>query len=396
MLATTSPASLRPPRRLLVVKFAEIGDALLITPALQALRAGLPDTTIDALTTSGGAAVLRRSSLCDDVRVFDKHRFDTPRQLMQPQNIAAAARLAWQLRTAGYDTVLLFHHLSTRFGALKYAMFCLATGARQRLGLDNGRGWFLTHAVQDQGYGARHESDYALSVARLLVPDAPRRAPVFPIAAEEHERAAHLLASADAQAGPLIALHPGSGGYAPARRWPVARWAVVADTLIERGAVLVLVGGAEEADLRRSMLAQMRHAGRVLDLGGRTSLDELAAVLARCTLFVGNDGGIMHLAATTGVPVVAPYGPTSPRSWGPWSAEPWQCTHSYPNGVDALRAGPHLTLKAALSCSPCIYRGTGLGTPAGCPDRTCLDRIGVGQVLDSIETVLAERGGRSA
>lgn len=390
MLATISPA-LRAPRRLLVVKFAEIGDALLITPALGALRAGLPGTTIDALTTGGGAAVLKRSGLCDDVRVFDKHRFDTPRQVLQPRNIAGAARLGWQLRSAGYDTVLLFHHLSTQFGALKYAAFCLATGASQRLGLDNGRGWFLTHAVRDGGYGARHESDYALSVARLLVPNAGRSAPVFPLTADEHDRAAHLLATLREHNGPLVALHPGSGGYAPARRWPVARYATVADVLIERGAAVVLVGGKEEARLRRSLLAQMRHARHVLDLGGRTSLGELAAVLGRCTLFVGNDGGIMHLAATAGVRVVAPYGPTDPHSWGAWSEQPWQRTGSYANGVDVWRAHPHITLKAALACSPCIYRGTGLGTPAGCPDRTCLHRISVEQVLDCIEMAWADR-----
>ena len=280
--------------------------------------------------------------------------------------------------------MLLFHHLSTAFGALKYAAFCGATAAPQRLGLDNGRGFFLTHTVRDEGYGARHEMDYALSVARLLVPDAPRPAPVFPVSGDEHRRATQLLGSIDTANGPVIALHPGSGGYAPVRRWPVARYATLADTLIERGATIVLVGGEEETDLRRSLLAQMRHAQRVLDIGGRTSLGELVAVLGRCTLFVGNDGGIMHLAATAGVPVVAPYGPTDPHSWGPWSTQPWHTVHRYANGIEVLRAGPHTTLKAALACSPCIYRGTSLGSPAGCPDRTCLDRISVAQMLDCI------------
>ena len=91
-LTTTAPTPLQTPRRLLVVKFAEIGDALTITPALGALRTGLPETRIDALTTGGGAAVLKRSGLCDNVIVFDKHRFDTPRQMLKPTNVAAALR----------------------------------------------------------------------------------------------------------------------------------------------------------------------------------------------------------------------------------------------------------------------------------------------------------------
>ncbi len=378
----------RTPQRLLVVKFAEIGDALVITPALQALRTALPDTRIDVLTTGGGAAVLKRSGLCNNVLVFDKHRFDTPRQMLQPHNILAALRLAKQLYTTHYDTVLLFHHLSTRFGALKYAAFCAATAAPQRLGLDNGRGWFLTHAIRDEGYGARHEMDYALMIARLLVPDARRPAPIFPVSEVEHARALQLLEGVMGN-GPLIALHPGSGGYAPVRRWPVARYATLADTMIERGATIVLVGGKEEAGLRRSLLTQMHYASKVLDLGGSTTLGELVAVLGQCGLFVGNDGGIMHLAATAGIPVVAPFGPTDPHTWGPWSMEQWETSQRYPNGVEVLRAGHHITLKAALACSPCIYRGTGLGTPAGCPDRTCLDRITVEQMIDGVQEQIA-------
>src|SRR3712207_384109 len=75
------------PQRVLVVKLAEIGDALLITPALRALRHGLPDARIDVLTTGGGAAVLRASGLCDAIIVFDKHRFDTLAGVLQPANL---------------------------------------------------------------------------------------------------------------------------------------------------------------------------------------------------------------------------------------------------------------------------------------------------------------------
>jgi heptosyltransferase-2 len=208
------------------------------------------------------------------------------------------------------------------------------------------------------------------------------------LGASDEARADEVLSGLAERQGPLIALHPGSGGYAPARRWPAARFAALADALIADGARIILVGGAEEKTLRARVLAQMRHAAEVLDLGGRTTLHELSAVLRRCDLFVGNDGGVMHLAATAGVPVVAPYGPTDPRAWGPWAPEPWHAVSVYPNGVEVLRSGPHTTLKAAIACSPCIYRGPNLGTPAGCPDRTCLQRISVAQVLETVRARL--------
>src|SRR3954454_23959904 len=129
------------PQRLLVVKLAEVGDALvMLLPALRALRQGLPTTQIDVLTTGGGAAVIRGSGFYDDLILFDKHRFDKPTQLLRPANIRHALQLGWDLRSRKYDAVMLLHHLSTRFGALKYAAFCYATGASRRLGLQNGRG----------------------------------------------------------------------------------------------------------------------------------------------------------------------------------------------------------------------------------------------------------------
>jgi ADP-heptose:LPS heptosyltransferase len=373
------------PQRLLVVKLAEVGDALvMLLPALRALRQGLPTTRIDVLTTSGGAAVIRGSGFYDDLILFDKHRFDRPAQLLRPTNIWHALQFGWDLRSRHYDAVMLLHHLSTRFGALKYAAFCYATGARRRLGLHNGRGGFLTEAVPDAGYGVRHELDYALQVAGLLVPTPERVGPVFVPSEDDWHTADRLLGPRQPDVLRTIALHPGSGGYAPARRWSATRFAALADALIEDGARIVLVGGAEERALRATVLAQMRHGARVLDLGGATTLRELVAVLARCDLFVGNDGGVMHLAATAGTPVVAPYGPTDPHAWGPWSPDLWRVDHAYPNGVEVLRSGPHTTLKAAIACSPCIYRGTSLGTPNSCPDRTCLERITVAQMLETI------------
>ncbi|HSH82686.1 MAG TPA: hypothetical protein VLA19_29490, partial [Herpetosiphonaceae bacterium] len=178
------------PERVLVVKLAEIGDALLITPALRALRRGLPGARLDVLTTAGGAAILRDSGLCDGVVVFDKHRFDRPTGVLRPANLRYAAGLGWTLRRGRYDAVVLFHHLSTRFGALKYALFCYAAGAPRRLGLDNGRGFFLTESVPDRGYGARHELDYALEVAGLLAPAPERVPPVFAIPDADRRRAA--------------------------------------------------------------------------------------------------------------------------------------------------------------------------------------------------------------
>lgn len=378
-----------PPQRILVVTLADLGDALLTTPALCALRAAFPTARIDVLTTPVGAAMLRHEPAIDQVIVFEKHRFDYPRQAFRWSNVAYVRRLWRELHAARYDTCVMLHHFSLWFGTLKYAALAYASGAPRRVGLDNGRGFFLTERVADQGFGARHQVEYWLDVVALLGAQRGDRSPRFPLPAEAQQRAARILGTND-PAQTLIALHPGTGAYAPARRWPPDRWGALADALIDDGATVVLVGGREEAALRQAALGAMRHRERVIDLGGQTSLEELAAVLADCTLFVGNDSGLGHLAASVGTPVVSVFGPTDPRAYGPYAAPGWEREQSLANGVDIFRAGPHTALKAAIACSPCIYRGHNLGTPHGCPDRTCLQRIGVEQVRSLIARRLRE------
>ncbi len=380
------------PQRILVVTLADLGDALLTTPALQELRRAHPLARVTVLTTPAGRAALERLTCYDELIVFDKRRFDDPRHLLRPANLRDALGL-WRRLRDRYDACVILHHLTTRFGALKYAALAAASGASRRYGLDNGRGWFLTDRVRDDGFGARHQAEYWLAVVRLLG-GAYDSQPPLPIFRTTHAAEARARALYEALGGrPTIAIHPGSGAFAPARRWPPPRWGALADALIEDGYTIVVIGGSEEADLRRSMLAAMTHADRVIDLGGRTTLPELAAVLRRCILMIGNDSGLTHLAGSVGTPVVGVFGPTDPRAWGPYGGDSWTVLESFPNGVELLQSGPHRALKAAIACSPCIYRGHRLGTPAGCPDRTCLQRIEVRQALVVVRRRLNELQG---
>jgi heptosyltransferase-2 len=375
------------------VTLADLGDTLLITPALQALRAAQPNARISLLTTPVGAAALRDLPLYDELMIFEKQRFNSPRELLRPTNLRAAWGLWRQLRRVRYDACVLLHHLTTWFGTLKYAALNAASGAPRRFGLDNGRGFFLTDPVADGGFGARHQAEYWLALIALLAPPAaaaPAPLPCVALPPAGDSAVSATFERIDPQR-PLIALHPGSGAFAPARRWPVTRFAALADALIDDGAQLVLVGGPEEAELRQRMLQGMRRAAAVIDLGGRTGLSDLAYVFAQCDLFVGNDSGLAHLAGAAGAPVVAIFGPTDPHAWGPYGGMSWEPLQQLSNGVEVLHSGRHRALKATIACSPCIYRGHRLGTPNGCPDRTCLLRIDVDQVLALVRQQLAEQ-----
>ena len=362
-------------RRILVVKLADLGDLLTATPALRALRLSFPDARLEALVTPGSRPLLEGSDLVDRLLPFDKFAFDRPSQAWRP--LPTAARLAARLRGGRYDTLVLLHHLTTAWGTAKYAALALASGAPVRAGLDNGRGWFLSHRARDDGFGARHEVDYWLEVVATLGAHHP--APRLELSAppEAERQAASRWTELGLDERPAAILHPGSGRFSLARRWPVERFAALGDRLAtEHGlAILALAGPAPgEAELAAELVASMGQPARVL--AGLPGPLALAAVLRRARLVVANDSGVAHIAAAVETPLVTVFGPTNHRAWGPYP----------PNSPRQV------VVREPLACSPCIHRGHSFGTPAGCPARTCLELVTVEQVLDAAGRVLREIG----
>ncbi len=340
--------------KILVVNLADIGDLVLTTPALGALREALPDAQIHVLTSHHAAPVLNDGTLVDMVITFDKLLFDRVTAMFrQWRGVLALGR---RLRGAHYDAVLFFHKLTTRAGAWKYAAIGFSTGARRRVGADNGRGWFLTERVPDPGFNEEHQADaWRRVVARFIGQELPKHPLWMSISAEERAWAAERL-----PAGPhYIAIHPGSGAYILARRWPPERWAALADELAKRGAQIVLVGGP--ADDALAVHDTMQAAA--LDFAGQTTLGQLAALLERCDSYYGTDSGVMHIATAVGTRVTAIFGPTNARTYGPYA--------------ESARV-----VALPLRCLPCAYVDRTVGARSGCAQRTCLRTLTVDDLLE--------------
>jgi heptosyltransferase-2 len=169
-------------------------------------------------------------------------------------------------------------------------------------------------------------------------------------------------------------LVPGSGAFSRARRWSPERFARVGATLLDRhGLAPVVLSGldTDEQVLAEKVAAQIGPIARIAPPA--PGPQALGALLRRCRLVVANDGGVMHVATAVGTPVVAIFGPTNERAWGPYPP------HS----------PRHQVVREALACAPCIHRGHDLGTPQGCPARTCLAILEVSDVLAAAERALA-------
>ena len=262
-----------PPRRILVVKLFALGDMLNITPALRALRARYPEARIDVLATRGGAVGLGRSPYVDDVFIFDKSLFDSVSGSLSPRALLVGLRFAIDLRRRRYDTLVLLHHLVTGWGTLKYLALALWSGAATRVGLDNGRGWFLTHRVRDRGFGAIDERRYWLAVVAALDTRSDDDRPHFTVT--EADRAAGRAPAGRAAGRRADRRHPpdewqlrarqtvAAGALRRRRRPPGARVGGAARTGRDRAGGDRAGSGAADRALPRSRRAHRSpHAGR--------------------------------------------------------------------------------------------------------------------------------------
>jgi len=366
------------PARILVVKLATLGDVLLATPALRALRATFPRARIGVLVPPASAAALRGLDSLDDVLVFDKYAFDRPSAALA--QLPRALGLAARLRAGRWDTLVLLHHLTTPFGIAKYAALSLGSGARRRIGLDNGRGrWFLTDGAPDAGFGCRHEVDYMLDVvgrlgARLPHPHPHAGPPRLELAIAPDDETWAAARWAELGDAPSVLLVPGSGAFSRARRWAPERFVEVGRTLAARHGLrpLVLAGlDPDEQALARHIATALGPTSGIVPPA--PSPQALGALIGRCRLMVANDSGPVHLASAVGTPVVAIFGPSNDRMWAP-----------YPTSDPR-----HQVVREQLACTPCIWRGHAYGTPQGCPARTCLAILEPARVLEAAERALA-------
>lgn len=343
--------------RFLLVQLADMGDLILTTPAIAALRAAHPDAHITLLVAERAVAVME-PGLVDEVIHFERRGFNSSLAMLRPVNL----RRLWSLRQHNINTVIFFHHFTLFTGLVKFALIALFAGAQHILGLQNGRAFFLTDSIPDEGFGVKHQAQYWLDLVALTGADnSPQRSRIG------FDRAPLPLAMTR---GKRIVIHPGGGAFSTARRWMPQRFAQVADALIDEfDAQIVLVG--TQQDNTAIVRQHMRHTP--VDLTDKTGLTGLADVLRSADLFIGSDSGVTHLAAAVRTPTVAIFGPGNHAAWSPWS----------PGGqVAIVRSNPE--------CSPCSYVAHSVGLRDGCPARTCLQMVTVEQVMTTARALLTD------
>lgn len=293
-------------RRILISRLRFIGDVVLTTPVIKALKRHYGEAELYYLAEEGPAAVLARNPYLEEVIAL-------PDELMPGRSVLTRCRkqlhFLRDLRKRRFDLVI------DLFGNPRSALLTLATGARYRVGYDvRGRGAAYNVKIR-RSASLRVVDAYLDAVRTIGVPADDDRTEVH-FSAEDGAWAESWLAERGVDGDRRIAaLNPGASW--PAKTWSAERFAELARRMIEALNLRVLL--VAEPGRREAMAGLADMAGHACPVVETGSLTRLAALIRRCDLFVSNDCGPMHIAAAVGTPTIGLFGPSRPRIWFPYA-----------------------------------------------------------------------------
>jgi lipopolysaccharide heptosyltransferase II len=336
-------------RNILIIRMDRIGDVVLSTPILRAVREHFPQASISLLVRSYTLDLVINNPNINEVIAFDD----------KCEFFVEFIRKVKLLRKKNFDLAIVLHpNFWVNF-------FAFASKARYRLGYDAaGSGFFLTMRVLDTRMNLpRHEVEVGLDVVRTIGIDTNNRTLDISVTEEGEKLAQEFLESNGCRREDiLISIHP--GGFYPYTHWLVKGFAAVADELIDKYmAKILIVGNISDRRLAGEIASLMKN--KPIISAGKTTLSGLISLIKRSKLFIGNSSGPMHIACGLKVPVVAIFGNIHPvdnyQSWGPWGEG-------------------NIIISKNLNCEDC--------QPGDCLSLECMKAISPDEVLKAVDVQL--------
>lgn len=355
-------------RSVLIVQPYGIGDLLFVTPVLRALRLLPTVGTVDLLLGSRTREVVEHNPHVDEIFVLDKDKLHRQTRF---ENFREFLDLGLKLRARRYDLLLDF---SLRPENAFWAFFFLGIPKRAGFAYKR-RGIF--HNIRypiPEGYSRQHAADFYAGLAELAgIPVRDRFLEYYFPPREKREIEIKIKNRLAGIGENFITVSPGGGDSwgreAVFRRWPVKYFAELIGRLqVKLGFKGVcIIGARSEVELCQELKDSLRIPSFML--AGETSLAETAAILEMSSLFIGNDGGLVHLARALEVPLAAFYGPVPPEIYGP-----------YPGSENAIAL-----FKRDLACRPCYHK---FRFKNDCSTIACLKTLAPEEAFKQMEPLL--------
>ena len=354
------------PRSVLVVVTRRIGDVFLTGALIRSLRVAWPATRIDVLAFRGTEGILEINPDVSAIIAISE-------KMSVRENVALVARL-WRtydlaLSTSPSDRPTLY-----AWAAGTRSVGVIADGAKsvwkKRL---------LSATVPFDDLTTHTVAQYLSLADALGIAGAYQPAVAWSVADDAH--IARLFP--EYASNRYAVLHP----YPKFRykMWSDEAWGELADWLARNGLIVVYSGGTDVAEMAyvSALVAQRR----AINLAGKLSFGQLAALLKRALVYVGPDTVTTHLAAAIGTPTVALFGPSNPVKWGPWPSD-WQDSKSpYQSRGTQIRGNVAL-VQGEGHCVPCLLEGCARAEDS---ESACLQMLRVNSVTTAIETLWRHR-----
>ncbi len=345
------------PRRILMIRLAHIGDAVLTFPAAEALKKRYPNAAIYFLTSRPAAELLRGNPFVDEILIYDTFWF-YPKPLLKA--LREHVGILRTIRAIGFDLTIDFR---ADIRNLIGIGFLGKAGALVSYGF-GGASYLLSKTVQERE--GVHKTDFHLDLVRALGADRSTATVRLYLDASDRQEADSFLAR-NGLAGqrPLVGIH--AGGRVPLKLWPRDRFSTIIRHLLDRwNARIILTGAPDEQSLTHGL--NVVSGDRCADAAGKLSLRQLAAVMERMDLYLCNDTSTLHLAAAVGTPTLSLFGPSLVGQFAP-------------------RGDCHTALSVPIDCRPCDQQHCSQTPPLD----WCMTRIRVEEVIEAIDRHLASR-----
>ncbi|ARP83397.1 glycosyl transferase [Bordetella genomosp. 8] len=349
-------------RNLLCIRLDNMGDVLMTTPALRALKAVRPDRRITLLASRSGAAIAPHVRDIDDVIVYEAAWMKNAAS--PPERFHATVQ---QLRERRFDAAVVFTVYSQ--SALPAALLCHAAGIPRVLAYSRENPY---HLISDWAREIeplpepRHEVQRQLDLVATIGAQAPDRHLAFSVRDADQAGLDKVLRARDLSL-PRDCVLAHCGATAESRRYPAALFAQAIDMVAGAGGCVILTGSPDEQALVDDVMARSCDPRRLVNLAGALTLGEFGALIARASLLISNNSGPVHIAAALGTPIVDLYALTNPQH------TPWEV--------------PHRLLYRDVPCKYCYRSVCPLGHHA------CLSAVDPWQVAQAAFELLESHAG---
>ena len=336
-------------------------------PLIKALAENFPTTRINYICNERVYYLLKNNPHLNKIIIFEKDHF---RNLMKNSKIKFLKEFVGFLKKIKSLKADLIIDLSLNYQASLIGKFL---GIPKRIGFNyRNRGRFLTDKIDLEGFEEKHVVLYYLDFLKLLDIDISKDTfPEMFISRDDDIWAKEFIRENGLDRKFILGVVPGGGKSwgkdAKYRRWPVLKFAHVIDKLIGNfNLSIILFGDKDEKELCNNMQSVIHN--KVINLGGKTSLEQFMSLIKHCRLVLCNEGGSLHIAVALGMPTVSIFGPVDEKKYGPHSP-----------GMSK-----HIIVSDRSKCKPCYSKFK----YKKCDKIVCLDSISEDKVFDAVKTLM--------